>query len=422
MDVLNSSKEPSFLIPRVYIEVLKIWLLFFVYDIVLIALINYFHIFHFAALSIVNRVWAALLLVLFFKYFIRVFLSFNHYLFLLIIFSFWGLFNGNPVKFVISDFFLFLVPLVFYYYARSFNLTINKINVFLMPYFKIMFFSVLLIFSGKLFFGNNFVFKRIRLDVDYLIVMSYLFVNFSFREMISYIWKILVLFYTFFSHKVFLIQLFATVIYSQRKKFFNLILIILTLFFFNYLLSLQHVELTGEKKLKSFYKHLSVGSMEVVKEFIAEPDCAFDYFDPSTAERIYEFFVVFNKNRKNPLTLLLGQGLGGYADLSLTGDTSVIKAHKGKLKTRVFHLGVTVIFCKFGMLGIVYFGIAVLFLLFKAFEKANKVYVNNDKKIIADTLLLFFILSIIGCFFTFGYFYKVPMFGITMYSFLAKES
>lgn len=366
---------------------------------VLVIFLSFFSGLHsFESSGLVNKVWFLVVVVLLFPVIMDIILKPGLYVFLMFFFAVYGLVLGNSLLSVISDFSLFLLPYLFFRYWLLVGSLEVQLRVICESLFLVVLFGLVVFLPAKIS-GISFYF-------DYVLILSFAVSGFLLKNY-QRIFFILASFSAPLS-KTMLVGVLLGVFVAFRATLKNKLILI----FCGGVVFWVLIYFSNEKVLVFLDVFLNFKEMVSIYGFSSFYN-PFDYFDVSTAHRIYEMMQILEVNFSNFLVFFLGQGFGGGVDLSYSSDSSVAvsRSLSDLASVRVIHLGLASIFLKFGFLGL----IAALY-MFVSWSLA--LYRARSNDFISENLLVMLRLSLamylIGCFFTFGNYFKQPGFGIVL--------
>lgn len=352
----------------------------------------------FESSGLVNKIWFCFVVVLLFPVIISIFLKPGVYVFIVSFFSIYGLALGNPLLSVISDFSLFILPYVFFRYWISVGCLEIQLRVIYQSLMLVALFCVFVLMPAKVL-GISFYF-------DYVLILSFaisglllkhhkriLFLIASFSVPIS---------------KTLLVGLVLGLVFAYKTSLKYKFILVLSVG-----LALWLLFNIGNRDVLEFVEVVMNFNVVVTNFGFSSFYSPFEYFDVSTAHRIYEVVQIFEVNFSNFVVFLLGQGFGGGVDLSYSDDSSVAvsRSFSDLTSVRVIHLGLASIFLKFGLLG----SVVVLYMIVKW---GRALYRARSDEFLGHNLLIMLRLSfamyLIGCFFTFSNYFKQPGFGIVL--------
>ncbi|MDF9799718.1 hypothetical protein OKW21_004981 [Catalinimonas alkaloidigena] len=354
----------------------------------------------FTAAKYVNYSFVGIFLIFYYKEFIYSILK-TYCGNILLLYFIYGLIRGNPLIFVLSDFFLLCIPVTFYVLAKQKNIT------FFVKQYLILFELLLIpIILCRFLFSYNFYF-------DYNVLLVFFLFYIVDQKYYKAIIIFLVLIYVYSVGKIFFIQLtiilVSFLIFNRKTFLVSIAIFVIGILILNLQIKLQDFKSTSEglNKVYLLINSFDYKSLHLVNRLSEIPSYAFYFLDPSTAQRVYEFFLIVQKSSLSFIQLFFGQGLGGYVSMNNTGDSSVVIAHQGNMEIKVFHLGISYVLCKFGLLGIITSILSCIYILSKAFinNVRAKTYANKFT-------ILYLLVVLVGISFTFSNYVKLPLFAI----------
>ncbi len=372
--------------------------------------------FRFMAAGHANRVWAILVLVLFWKEFLLVLLRPNWYFTGICLLALVGFAYGAGISSVAADFVLMFLPLLFFVSGRElFRRDAARVRQFFRHYLFLNLASVVFLSVPAYLMG-------FRLRPDYLFASGALLVIFfqaGFVRMCMSALGQAGLFALFATTKTYLIQFVAGGIFSFRWQRF---LLLAGVFALVVVLSLQFgvfKQTSAYKKTRMLFSQSKVTDVSVVDDLM-EGANAFKYLDVSTAQRVFELSQTIDVIGSNALSLVAGKGLGASIDVSDTRDSSVVRAFGGKglESVRMVHLGVTYSLLKGGLIGLLlYLG----FIAWVVFRALSAIFSSSGaNRFWAKTAAVTAVMYVFGTLFTFSVYWKMPGLWI-MLAFMASR-
>lgn len=311
------------------------------------------------------------------------------YLGIVSLFLIYGIVMGNSVKNILYDIIILVGPIIIYLVAKNYfvalpknsenldlRISINKallIAILVIPFFGgaiALFLLVILYFV---------IYTKKKIGLKYLLFIILVISLIAFRGSKTYL----------------LILAFNFIIIQYIRGNARIGIFVLSIFsgFIMYL-NIYHYDSVSSVsktafKLFALFNNIDFELM-VSSLFSLNAELIWEAVDISTGQRIFEFISVLNE-LVTENNLLLGKGLGGTADLSATQDLSiVVRRESGDVSNvRVFHLMITWMLNKTGILGLLLF-VTYLITLFRRHNKN----LNKSSKFIYYSIWIAFIFRI----------------------------
>jgi hypothetical protein len=297
-------------------------------------------------------------------------------------FFIYGLLRGNNTIYILYDFSILATPIVVFYLSRSFFLY-NKRNfvcsrdidlaivLIIISFFwnVIDVFAMLILSIGIYQLNHKIVLKK---TVYFLILILFIILKFSSAKTLL----LLVPFLSFF-------YLFA------EKKYSKLVLITALIFIGLFIFSLLSVDFYYSTEiLRKPYVMIRDLDFELLYNAIFNLDTflLWSAIDISTGQRLFELITVINDS----YSVFIGNGLGASFDLSATKDLSIVVRRSSGVvdSVRVFHLALSWLIAKTGLLGLGLF-VYLYILIYKDVVRYQTTYFRRFAQL---SFLTYFIL------------------------------
>ena len=312
----------------------------------------------------------------------------------LVILVFISILNGNRLSFVITDLFIFTLPLCFYLLVFKMDFQIKSFVTFfptllllacLITCFDIKlqfsYFSLLIVGYVVFISEKNFV------TLFLLAILPFVLYNSLIGKSSLLLLFIIIFYFVFFdknlvslSKKVFLFTMPLIIIASAIIIFWN------------------QIKLTGAY-VNTMYFLSNTNFFEL------------EFRDHSTLNRIFEALkVIEGFHNSSIINKLFGNGFGSTVDLSKTIDATIGKANTDIENSRIIHLGFFNVLHKYGLLGL-----SVYFLIIRKVYISCKVIFKYSLNSTLVLCALYLVIIVFDSFITFSHMMSNFMFWLIFF-------